>query len=141
MARQPIFHDLRCRQTGQNHPFAFRFLLSLVVGAGAGTDGTSPVAPSPPVAPPAAPDAPAALSTFTAGSSLRATLPPAPNSIIPIAHSLQTTKCRQGSKTTSLAFVKHTIHSLGVDAYGSTTSFGVADASLVLSEVDAEERP
>ncbi len=106
-----------CRQTGQNHPFAF-FRLRSLDGAGAGT-GVAVAAPVDPAAfavssapsavTPAVPDA-------ATTSSLLATFPPAPNSTIPTAHSRQTTKCRQGNKTTSLGLVKQTIHSLEVEA-------------------------
>jgi hypothetical protein len=54
-------------------------------------------------------------------SSLRATFPPAPNSTIPTAQSLHTTKCRHGRRTTSRADVRQTIHSFGVELYGSAS--------------------
>ncbi len=108
--------DSRCRHTGQNHPLAFFFLRSRV-GAGGGIG----VAAAPAPAAPTSPGVPAPASGFaSAPSSRRATLPPAPNSIMPTAHSRQTTRWRHGRSTTSRGEVRHTMHSLGVDAYGSS---------------------
>jgi hypothetical protein len=41
---------------------------------------------------------------------------------MPTAHSRHTTKWRHGKSTTSRGEVRQTIHSLGVDAYGSAAS-------------------
>ena len=131
--------DVRCRQTGQYHPFAFFFLRSrpvvvvppatggFVVPAAVVVAGVAPV-------PPAAAASPSAF----APSSRRATLPPAPNSTMPTAHSRQTTKCRQGRRTTSRGDVKHTMHSFGVEAYGSSPPVGGYEEDWVCVE---DERP
>lgn len=118
-----------CRQTGQYHPFGFRFRRSRPVavvppeGAGLGTD--DPVAltlPGTVILLAGVASAPSVAVVVV--SSLRATLPPAPNSTIPTAQSRQTTRCRQGSRTTSRGEVRQTMHSLGVDAYGSASAVG-----------------
>ena len=108
--------DSRCRQTGQYHPLAFFFLLSRpVVVVPPATGGAFAAA-----VPEGVDDPPAAAPVSTSTSSRLATLPPAPNSTIPTAHSRQTTKCRHGRRTTSRGEVRQTIHSLGVDANGSS---------------------
>jgi hypothetical protein len=111
----------RCRHTGQYHPLAFFFLLSRPVAVvppatgGAGAPAAAAAASAPPAGVSPVPVSP---------SSLLATLPPAPNSIIPTAQSRQTTRCLQGRSTTSRGEVRHTMHSFGVDAYGSASPGG-----------------
>ena len=133
--------DARCRQTGQYHPFAFFFLLSRpVVVVPPATGGlvvpAAGIVPVAAVLPPAG--AASASAPAPAPSSRRATLPPAPNSTMPTAHSRQTTKCRHGSKTTSRGEVKHTMHSFGVEAYGSSPPVGGYEADWFWVD---DERP
>jgi hypothetical protein len=119
---------VRCLQTGQNQPFAFLFLLVVVVawfvgvgvvvimvsvaaaGAGAGTASPSvstgtgtAAAGSAVVAMTSAAGAGASTSATGAATSFSGCtiVPPAPNSTMLRAHSLQATRWRHGRRTTS----------------------------------------
>ena len=108
--------DIRCRQTGQNHPLAFLFLLGLLV---VGVAGAAAVGVAVSVAPPSAGGvvpSPAAAGVTPPSEGLGPScpcviVPPAPNSIILIAQSLHATRCRHGSKTTSRGEERQTRHS------------------------------
>jgi hypothetical protein len=122
-----------------------------IPGAIAGTGWSSP----------ADPDAAAGTASTAAGvsvtsagcgsvigacSSVCMIAPPAPNSIILIAHSLHATRWRHGRRTTSRGELRHTIHSddgsssTGVGAEGGyVCSVGLAAGTMCWTE--AEESP
>lgn len=129
--------DVRCLQTGQNHPFAFLFLRVFVVGTtvgiGVGIWAASGAALAAVVSVPSSAAAAAAASALfaalpsvavvaaaagagtgvtAAGGSFDCTIcPPAPNSIMLMAHSRQATKCLQGRRTTSRGAERQSRHS------------------------------
>lgn len=150
---------VRCLHTGQNQPLAFLFLRVAAVGAGwtvgigAGAEFTpgAPAAASPPSCAPSAGVSPTtadAGSSFASGAfaSLCTICPPAPNSIMLIAHSRHATRWRQGKSTTSRGAERQRRHSeegsssyagAGVLAGGYVVGGGAVGGAVAL-EVEFE---
>lgn len=150
--------NIRCRQTGQNQPFGFRFLLGCV-GAGMGATGVTVggcgvagagAAPSAVVfvagsaasaagasdaagvasaASAGAGAAGAAAASASASVSTCGKVPPAPYSTMFTAHSRQATRWRQGRRTTSRGDERQSRHSDGAsDESAATDGIGISAA-------------
>lgn len=151
---------VRCLHTGQNQPLAFLFLRGVVSGAGctkgmAGAAGTAS-AGAPSCAASCAPSAgvsPAGVAAASSGASAVASsactiCPPAPNSIMLIAHSRHATRWRHGSSTTSRGAERHRRHSdegsssyvgaAGVLVGGYVVGNGTGGGAEVLLDVEFE---